>query len=98
MADVVKTTFDVSFQNPCSTILAGKVNVTSFYCIVTASFLTEAIGDFVRKCFGYRFDSQKVQSLHSPVFHGRNAQRSFLTVFLENVKQAKGFCPIILPG
>jgi len=74
MADPVKTGLDVSIQYPFSSALAGEDDEALLDRIATAAQRAEPIRVRIRQRFGDRQQRVAVQSLHSPILHGRDAE------------------------
>src|SRR5258706_8785562 len=72
MRDLIETGLDISFEDPLSTVLSGKVRETLLNGICWRPFLTESVGVGIADDFCNGVESQQVQSLHRPILHARH--------------------------
>ena len=75
VADIVKTAFDIAFQNPFGRTFGSQYDEALLFTVRRGSFWPKPIGIPIRRGFRDGFQRQQVQSLHRPVFHRRNAER-----------------------
>src|SRR5947209_6468469 len=80
---------DVPFQNPSRPVRTQEHFVTMLQGVRTAAFQTESVGAAIRQGFFDGVQAEQVKSLHGPVGHRGNAQRTFLAVALGNVHPAE---------
>ena len=78
MADVVETSFDVTFEYPLCTILLCQTDESIVCDVLCRAILSESERLFVSRCLCNRFKSQSAESLHRSVIHRGKTQRTFL--------------------
>ena len=91
MADVVKTALDVTFQNPFRRdVFARERREEIFTGVLRTPSFSETKGFPICRCFRNGLQRQSVESLHSAVVHGGDAQWTFfLLVLLLNINSAE---------
>ena len=72
MADSIKASLDVPFQNPLWTVPVAQDNVRLFQSIGAAAFQSKAIGMAVGLRFRDGIKTEQVQCLHGSIRHGGN--------------------------
>ena len=94
VADVVETTFDVTFQNPLRSVRFGQQAETTRYGIVAGAVGSKSVGIWVGGRFVDGFEAQQVQGLHRTDAHHGDAQRPLLAIGFGNVDTAHGLRPV----
>src|SRR5262249_12716724 len=97
MTDAVEAGGNIPFQDPSWSMWVAKEEMTLLDGIRTAACLAKAIGMAVGQGFGDGIEAKQVQSLHGPIGHRRNAERTLLTVALGNVEAPQRLRPITAP-
>src|SRR5659263_139931 len=78
MVNVVKTTFDISFQYPLSRVFLAQADKCLLTRILCTSVFSEAKRGCIGCCFCYWIQSKGIQCLHCSIIHCWDTQRSFL--------------------
>src|SRR5208282_4212405 len=76
MIDMVKAAFDVSFKNPLRSIASCQYIEALFDSICRRAASSETVRVMIRIGFSDGFQSHEMQSLHGPIFHRGNTERS----------------------
>ena len=98
MADAIKASFDVPFENPFRIMPMAQQEMSLCQGISTAAFPPKAIGMAVGLRFRNRIESQQVECLHGPVGHRGNPETALFAVTLGNVHPAERLRLITVPS
>src|SRR5262245_17128880 len=97
MADSIKASFDVPFENPSGTLPIAQDRVRLFESIGTAAFQSKAIGMAVGLRFRNRIETEQVQCLHGSIRHGGNPETSQPSVAFRYVNPAERLRSVTVP-
>src|SRR2546421_9410247 len=74
MADPIKASFDIAFENPFGTVVFAQDLMTVIQGIGTAPPTAKTVGVGIGSGFLNRIETEQVQRLHGPIGQGRNSQ------------------------
>ena len=97
MADSIKASFDVPFENPLWTVPMTQQDMDLFQGIGTAAFPPKAIGMAVGLRFRDGIETQQVECLHGPVGHRGNPEAAQFAIAFGNVHPAERLRLITVP-
>ncbi len=97
MADSIKASFDVPFENPLWTVPMTQQDMDLFQGIGTAAFPPKARGMAVGLRFRDGIETQQVECLHGPVGHRGNPETAPFAVAFGNVHPAERLRLITVP-
>src|SRR5947209_17598677 len=85
MADLIKASFDVPFENPWGTVPMAQHRMGLCHRIGTAAFSPKAIGMTISQTLRNGIDTEQVHSLHGSIAHRANPQPAPLALAFGNV-------------
>jgi len=94
VADVVKAPLNVAFIDGGWRRFLSEAQEALGDGIRGGTCPTETVGVGVTCRFSYRVESLFIESLHRPVLHRRNTQRTLLTMTLGDVSPPQWLCPV----
>jgi hypothetical protein len=97
MADSIKASFDVPFENPLWTVPMAQQGMDLVQGIGTAAFQSKAIGMAVGLRFRDGIESEQVEGLHRPVGHRGNPEAAQFAVALRYVHPAERLRLVTVP-
>src|SRR5437764_13117369 len=97
MADLIKASFDIPFENPLRTVPITQQNMGLCEGIGTAALQAKAIRMAVGLGFRDGIEAQQVEGLHGSIGHGRNSQTAAFAVAFGNVHPAERLRSITVP-
>jgi hypothetical protein len=97
MADPVKASFDVPFEDPFGAVTIAQEEMTLLQGIGTAAFQSKAIGMAVGQGFRDGVESEQVECLHGPVAH-RGDPEAAIAVALGDVHPAERLRSVTVPA
>src|SRR5437762_12852943 len=97
MADLIKASFDIPFENPLGTVPMAQHRMGLCQGVSTAALPPKAIGMAVGQGFRDGIETEQVQCLHGPVAHRGNSETASLAVTFGNVHPAERLRSITVP-
>src|SRR5258705_4421641 len=97
MADSIKASFDVPFENPLWTVPMAQQGMDLVQGIGTAAFQSKAIGMAVGLRLRDGIETQQVECLHGPVGHRGNPEAAPFAVALGDVHPAERLRSVTVP-
>src|ERR1700722_2947844 len=97
MADSIKASFDVPFENPLWTVPMAQQEMSLRQRIGTAAFPPKAIGMAVGLRFRDGVETKQVECLHGPIGHRGNPETALFAVALGNVHPAERLRLVTVP-
>src|SRR3954454_17476976 len=97
VANLIKASFDVPFENPFWTMPVAQQEMSLSQCIGTAEFASKAVGMAVGVRFRAGIESEQVKCLHGAIGHGGNPETTHFAVALGNVHPAERLRLITVP-
>ena len=97
MADSIKASFDVPFENPLWTVPMAQQEMSLRQRIGTAAFSPKAIGMAVGLRFRDGIETEQVECLRGAVGHRGNPQAASLAIAFGNVHPAERLRLITVP-
>ena len=98
MADSIKASFDVPFEDPLWTVPMTQQDMDLFQGIGTTAFPPKAIGMAVGLGFRDGIEAEQVESLHGSIGHGGNPEASPFAVALGDVHPAERLRSMTVPS
>src|SRR5258705_1536020 len=97
MADSIKASFDVPFENPLWTVPMAQQGMDLVQGIGTAAFQSKAIGMAVGLRLRDGIETQQVECLHGPIGHYGNPEATEFAVAFRNVHPAERLRLVAVP-
>src|SRR4051794_35714237 len=97
MADSIKASFDVPFEDPFGTVPMAEQKMNLCQGIGTAAFPPKAIGMAVGLGFRDGVEAEQVECLHGPIGHRGDPEAASLAIALGDVHPAERLRSITVP-
>ena len=97
MADFIKASFDITFENPFGIVPMTQQVMGLSHRISTAAFPPKAVGVAVGSRFRDGIEAEQVEGLHGSIGHGGNPEAASLAVALGNVHPAERLRSVTVP-